>query len=113
MANKRQPKRRKLTKKEAARMSELIEQGRKLSEAFFEGPKARGIFRTGARCTACKTGKVVGNEQFDYRGDPMNFIIGPGSRNQMTLTTTYYCDHCGLRYEFPPGQNPRGNPPAS
>lgn len=57
--------------------------------------------RTGA-CVFCK-GKVVARVTREYLGDPRHMIIGPGSKNQMSVIHHgFHCTKCGLKYEFPP-----------
>lgn len=57
-------------------------------------------------CVVCE-GKVIARITHEYLGDPMNFILGPGGRNQMSrIHHGWHCTICGLRYEFlPKGKN--------
>lgn len=48
-------------------------------------------------CSAC-SGRLLQETVFEYVGDPMNMIVGPGSRNQMSKRTTTYCGECGALY---------------
>lgn len=65
-----------------------------------------GKYDTGISCVipAC-TGHIVEDRQRRYLGDPMHFILGPGSRNQMTSTTEHYCGECGVSYHHLPKGN--------
>jgi len=60
-----------------------------------------GIFPTSSICPVCG-GRVVRHTTSQYFGDPLNQIMGPGSRNQMTTVTQYYCETCKVIFVSPP-----------
>lgn len=65
--------------------------------------KPEGKVSTGSVCRGINCGGVVVEHTSSrYAGDPMHAIMGPGSRNQYTVFTEYYCEKCGLTYKFPP-----------
>jgi uncharacterized protein YbaR (Trm112 family) len=53
------------------------------------------------KCVVCKTPLTL-CKSWEYRGDPMHMIIGPGGKNQMTATQAIYCPKCGLSYRQEP-----------
>lgn len=54
-----------------------------------------------SKCVVCKT-PLTRVDGWEYRGDPMHMIIGPGSKNQMSRTQAIYCPKCGLTYHHEP-----------
>lgn len=64
--------------------------------------RAEAAFKhTGKPCAVCGT-EIVREVRQEYRGDPMNLIIGPGSQNQMSTVIEMYCEPCGILYHHLP-----------
>ena len=60
------------------------------------------INHTEGYCVVCE-GRIVELfvEEFDPKTGPP--IFGPGSKRQFKeVSKGYYCDHCGLKYQFVP-----------
>ena len=72
-----------------------------------EGNDNLGKHDTQVPCAipSCK-GTIIEHRHKEYLGDPMDLIIGPGSRNQMTLVVNRYCSRCGISYHHLP-EEPR------
>jgi hypothetical protein len=54
-----------------------------------------------AKCVVCHE-LLTRVSNFEYRGDPMQMIIGPGGRNQMSRVVSIYCGRCGISYHHLP-----------
>ena len=59
----------------------------------------------GPKCVVCE-GPLTEKSWSSYVGDPMQMIIGPGSRNQMTAQHAIWCPQCGLQYRSLPKEQP-------
>ena len=92
----------KLTRAERAMCERAV-----LAIKRLEKNKARkdegGQEKTGFKCTGreCE-GEIIREVSFQYLGDPMQMIIGPGSRSQRTQITELYCQECGITYHHLP-----------
>ncbi len=62
-----------------------------------------GKQKTGVDCKIPGCGGVIIKEVYsEYRGDPMQMVIGIGARKQMTRVTEIYCQECGISYHHMP-----------
>ncbi|MDB5194720.1 MAG: hypothetical protein JWN50_734 [Parcubacteria group bacterium] len=60
---------------------------------------------TEVSCAVCKADMVVARLE-SVTQTPMELIpLGPGSKSHYHLSvTSFYCQGCGVKYEYPPGK---------
>jgi hypothetical protein len=87
------------------KLSERVPPRTRLAIQNERGRDGLGKHKTGVRCVGQKCNGIITEERSNrYLGDPMHFILGPGSQNQLTLVVELYCPRCGISYHHLPGQ---------
>ena len=87
----------KITEEQVAKAMEAI----KAIQADRKDAMGNDYVTLASKCVVCK-GPLTRVDGWEYRGDPMHMIIGPGSKNQMSRTQAIYCPKCGLSYHHEP-----------